>query len=134
MTGTVSRVRDAIQLDRAAKRFGIARASYTDPEIYKLEMEKIFATCWLYVGHDSEIRKPGDFKSRTLAGRSLVFLRDRNSEVRCFLNVCPHRGAQLCRLKEGNARSFGCIYHGWVFENTGRVSQRRRAGNLSEGF
>lgn len=121
MTATVSRIRDAIKLDKTAARFGIARSSYTDPDIHRMEMSKIFEKCWLYVGHGSEIQAAGDFKSRTIAGRSLIFLRDRHGEVRCFLNICPHRGAQVCRLKEGNTRSFACIYHGWVFENTGRV-------------
>jgi len=121
MTATVARVRDAIKLDKEAGRFGIARSSYIDPEIHRLEMMKIFQKCWLYVGHESELAAVGDFKTRTIAQRSLIFLRDRNGEVRCFLNICPHRGAQICRQREGNARSFGCMYHGWVFENTGRV-------------
>jgi p-cumate 2,3-dioxygenase subunit alpha len=114
-------VAEAIRKDTAASRFQISRAAYTDPEIYKLEMDRIFAKCWLYVGHTSELEKPGDFKTRVLADRNVIFLRDRNGSIRCLLNICPHRGAQVCRLREGNARSFSCIYHGWTFENTGKV-------------
>ncbi len=96
-------VAEAIRKDAAASRFLISRAAYTDPDIYKLEMDRIFAKCWLYVGHSSELDKPGDFKTRTLADRNVVFLRDRNGSIRCFLNICPHRGAQVCRLREGSA-------------------------------
>jgi p-cumate 2,3-dioxygenase subunit alpha len=118
---TKSRVGDAIRVEHDTKRFGIARAAYTDPAILSAEMAEIFAKCWLYVGHASELKEAGAFKTRTISGRPLIFLKDKQSEIRCFLNVCPHRGAQICRLREGTARSFSCIYHGWTFENTGRV-------------
>ena len=113
-------IADAIRTEAASSRFMISREAYTDPAVYRLEMDRIFSRCWLYVGHSTELGKPGDFKTRTLADRSLIFLKDRNGSFRCFLNVCPHRGAQVCRLREGNARSFNCIYHGWIFENTGK--------------
>src|ERR1700683_3246978 len=115
---TKSRVGSAIRVERDTKRFGIARAAYTDPDILSAEMVGIFATCWLYVGHSSELKDAGAFKTRTISGRPLIFLKDKQSQIRCFLNVCPPRGAQICRLREGSARSFSCIYHGWTFENT----------------
>lgn len=111
----------AIRIDEDNGRFSVARMSYTDPALHAAEMEEIFSKCWLFVGHDSELAKPNDFRTRTIAGRPVIFLRDREGTVRCFLNVCPHRGAQICRQKSGNARLFSCIYHGWAFHNTGRV-------------
>lgn len=111
----------AVRADVESGRFNVARANYTNVEIFRAEMEWIFSRCWLYVGHDTEVTKPDQFVTRTVGGRAVIFLRDRNRQVRCFLNICPHRGAQLCRHREGQARNFTCIYHGWAFENTGRT-------------
>lgn len=115
------RVSEAVRVDRATGRFSVARSNYTDPDIFRAEMDRIFARCWLYVGHTSELTHPDQFVTRNVGGRSIIFLRDRDGSVRCFMNVCPHRGAQVCRLREGKARNFSCIYHGWTFENTGRA-------------
>jgi p-cumate 2,3-dioxygenase alpha subunit len=112
---------NALQIDTASGRFSVARSNYTDPAIFQTEMAQIFAKCWLYVGHDTELAKPDQFITRSVGRRGVIFLRDRDGRVRCFLNVCPHRGAQICRLREGKARNFSCIYHGWAFENTGRA-------------
>jgi p-cumate 2,3-dioxygenase alpha subunit len=109
----------AIEVDGAKRLFRVSRSTYTDPQLFEAEMDAIFARCWLFVGHDSELAKPGDFLTRKVAKRPVIFLRDKDGRVRCFLNVCPHRGAQVCRHRAGNAKAFSCLYHGWTFENTG---------------
>ena len=32
---------------------------YTDPEVFDLEMERIWNRSWIYVGHDSQVKKTG---------------------------------------------------------------------------
>lgn len=124
----------AIRIDGPNGRFSVARASYTDPDLHAAELEEIFAKCWLFVGHDSELAEPNDFRTRTIAGRPVIYLRDREGVVRCFLNVCPHRGAQICRQKSGSAKLFNCIYHGWAFHNTGRVISIAEAETYHPNF
>jgi len=34
---------------------------FTDPDVYRAEQERVFARCWLYVAHASQIPGPGDF-------------------------------------------------------------------------
>ncbi len=108
------------RIEQGPGRFRVARSNYTDPSLHAAELEAIFAKCWLFVGHESELPKPNDFFTRRVAGRPVIYLRDREGKVRCLLNVCPHRGAQVCRQKKGSAKLFSCIYHGWAFENSGR--------------
>src|SRR6266853_1663892 len=107
--------------DPQAPSFAVNRATMVDPGILKLERLRIFDACWLYVGHESEVRAPGDFKTRTVCGRPILFCRDSSSELRVFLNTCRHRGTVVCREAEGNAQRYTCFYHGWTYDRDGRL-------------
>ncbi len=110
-----------VDIDRNKGRFRVNRAAYKDPDVFELEKKKIFDKCWLYVGHRSEIANPGDYVVREVGGRDIIFTRDRKGEVNTLINACTHRGATVCREKKGSARSFTCPYHGWTFDNTGKL-------------
>jgi p-cumate 2,3-dioxygenase alpha subunit len=101
--------------------FRVRRPAYSDPAVFRRELATIFSRCWLYLGHASEIAEPDAFLTRTIANRSLIFLRDSSGVVRAYSNSCPHRGATLCRAAKGKAKSFACMYHGWVFRSDGRL-------------
>jgi p-cumate 2,3-dioxygenase alpha subunit len=109
-------------LDRpAAGVFRVRRAALTSPEVLALEQQRVFARGWLYVGHESEIPRPGDYRRRTVAGRPLVFVRGSDGQARVLYNTCTHRGALVCRRDEGNAEVFQCFYHAWTFNNCGAL-------------
>ena len=101
--------------------FQVHRKVFVSPEILEDENRAIFDKCWVYVGHASEIKNPGDFRTRHVAGRPVIFCRDRKGEVRALFNVCRHRGALVCREREGNTRQFQCIYHGWTYNTDGSI-------------
>ncbi|MFN2644889.1 MAG: Rieske 2Fe-2S domain-containing protein [Burkholderiales bacterium] len=107
--------------DREAQRFEINRAALVDPAIFAAEKERIFERCWLYVGHESEVRSPGDFCTRTVSGRPLILCRDSENGVRVFFNTCRHRGTVVCREARGNATRYTCFYHGWTYDRDGRL-------------
>ncbi len=113
--------------------FRVARRSFTDPAILAHERERIFERCWLYVGHASEIAHPGDFVTRQVGGRELLFTRGKDGNVRCFHNSCPHRGAMVCREKHGNGAMFRCFYHSWAFDTTGKLVTRPGAEAYADG-
>jgi len=101
--------------------FQVNRRSLVDQSILDLEMEKIFDKCWIYVGHESEVKTVGDFKTRNVCGRPVILCRDMNSNIRVYLNACRHRAAVVCRESEGNTRSFFCFYHGWSYNINGEL-------------
>ncbi len=115
--------------DRERHLFRVARRAFTDEAIIEEERRRIFDTCWLYLGHGSELAKNCDFLTRAVGGRELIFNRDRGGAVHAFLNSCPHRGAQVVREQTGNAISFRCFYHGWSFNVNGRFASRFEEGN-----
>jgi p-cumate 2,3-dioxygenase subunit alpha len=113
--GALLPMNTALQVDVAKRIFKVSRQAFVDPAILEVERAEIFDKCWLYLGHGSELAKPGDYLTRQVGGRSILFTRDREGKLKAMLNTCPHRGAQVCREKRGNAKSFQCFYHGWVF-------------------
>src|SRR5919198_1090034 len=104
-----------------AMRFAVHRSALVDPQIFEQEQRKIFDVCWIYVGHESEVRAPGDFKTRTICGRPVIFCRDSKNAIRVFLNTCRHRGTMVCREREGNAQRYPCFYHGWTYDRDGNL-------------
>ena len=107
--------------DREKRKFLVNREAFISDDILGEEWKRIFATCWIYVGHASEIPNRGDFRTRNVAARPILFARGQDGEVRALFNVCSHRGALVCREREGNARGFYCIYHGWTFNPDGTL-------------
>ena len=97
--------------DRRDARFKVNRHVFVDDEILALERKRVFAKCWLYLGHVSEVPAAGSFVSRRVGGRPLLFTRDRDGKLNALYNTCAHRGALVCRERAGNRRAFTCGYH-----------------------
>jgi glycine betaine catabolism A len=94
---------------------------FVSPEVFAEEQAKIFAREWLLVGHQSQIANVGDYFLTTIAGESIVVVRDQKSQVRGFYNVCRHRGARLKEDACGNSSIIQCPYHAWTYGLDGRL-------------
>ncbi|HVN29597.1 MAG TPA: aromatic ring-hydroxylating dioxygenase subunit alpha [Candidatus Binataceae bacterium] len=120
--------------DESAGLFRVNRRVFTEREYLELEHRRIFETCWIYAGHESEVAKPGDFRARRVAGRPIILARGDDNVVRVMLNTCTHRGAMVCRQASGNARTFQCAYHAWTFNNCGALVGVPGDSAYSEAF
>jgi p-cumate 2,3-dioxygenase alpha subunit len=108
-------------IDETRGIYRVPRRAFTEQRVFEREYSAIFDKCWLYLGHASELPNAGDFLTRTVARRPMLFTRDKDDNYHALLNTCPHRGAMVCRERRGSSPAFQCMYHGWVFANTGRL-------------
>ena len=111
----------------------IDRRIFADQAIYDQELYQIFARCWLFLAHDSQIPKPGDFITTHMGEDSVIVVRQKDNSVKAFLNSCTHRGNKVCFADAGNARRFVCNYHGWSFDNAGELKGMHEEYCYEEG-
>ncbi len=96
---------------------------YHDPELYAREQEAIFrGPAWSYLALEAEIPDPGDFRAAWLGDTPVIVNRDRDGEIKAFVNRCAHRGALVRRETAGNAAEHVCIYHQWCYGLDGRLT------------
>src|SRR6266478_5648774 len=96
---------------------------YTDPDQYRLEQERIFkGPTWSFLCLTSEIPNAGDYVATTIGETAVIVTRDPEGEINAFVNRCAHRGNLLCLERRGNVKEINCIYHGWTYDLTGKLT------------
>ena len=111
----------------------ISREIFVSPDFHKEELEKLFTRAWLFVGHESQIPKPGDFFVSRMGQESVILCRDSRGAVHVFLNSCRHRGMKVCRYEQGNTSLFVCPYHSWSYTTDGKLQGVPLYRSLYEG-
>ncbi|BCY14122.1 aromatic ring-hydroxylating dioxygenase subunit alpha [Actinoplanes sp. L3-i22] len=95
---------------------------YTDPAIFAAEQDRILERMWFCAVRGSDVANPGQFRTVTVGRESVLITRGRDGGARAFLNVCRHRGAQLCAEESGAVkRTFRCTYHAWSYDTDGKL-------------
>ncbi len=94
--------------------------TYTSPQFYRREVERIFGKVWNFLGAADQLPEPGDYRALTFAGVPLILLRGNDGAVRAFDNACRHRGSELLE-GAGNCRTIVCPYHSWSYGLDGRL-------------
>lgn len=121
-------LRELVKPDRVHRDF------YINPEVFEIEMERIFGRIWLFIGHTSQVPKAGDYITTTIARQPVIMSRHRDGQIHVVFNRCTHRGAQVCLEKSGNAQRFECPYHAWVFNTDGSFAGAPYPKGYEEGF
>jgi glycine betaine catabolism A len=105
---------------------------YTDPHLFRDELERFYCQNWVCAGRASQIPAPGDYFLREIAGESIIITRDGDGLLRAYFNVCRHRGTRICADFEGHFPGrIQCGYHGWTYGLDGRLIG---APHAHEGF
>ncbi len=70
----------------------VDRRGFVDPDIYELQLERIFARAWNFMAHDSQIPNPGDFFMTFIGEDRVIVVRDNDLQPQVLINSCRHRG------------------------------------------
>ena len=117
-----------------ADDFMVHNRVYTDPDIFDAEMRNLFENGWCYVAHESEIEKPGDFRTSAIGRVPVIVSRGDDNKVYVNVNACRHRGTLVCREEYGNTRFFVCPYHGWSYNKDGTLNNITDRDNFPDGW
>ena len=98
------------------------RKIYTDPDIFDLEMDRIWGGSWIFIGHQSQVPNPGDYISLNYGRLPVVMVRDKELNVHVLHNRCGHKGTKLVDKRSGHLNAFRCCYHGWTYALDGTLA------------
>ena len=130
------KIRGAVEADEETGHYRCDRGIFTDKDLFDLEIKHIFEGNWVFLAHESQIPEIGDYYTTTIGRQPVVITRNKDGDLNAILNTCSHRGATLCRRKRGNKTSFTCPFHGWTFNNSGKLLKARdqKKGGYPESF
>jgi choline monooxygenase len=99
---------------------GLPGRVYGSPDYWAVERDRLFRDDWFTVGAASDVPNAGDVLPVTIAEWELVLVRGQDMKVRCFHNVCRHRGTKLV-LAAKNVRTIACGWHCWTYSLEGSL-------------
>jgi phenylpropionate dioxygenase-like ring-hydroxylating dioxygenase large terminal subunit len=116
--------------------FGLPAWTYSDPEFFAAEMERVFRPSWQIVCHESDVAGVGNWHALDFAGESVVVVRGNDGKLRAFTNVCRHRGSRILDGASGYAKTLVCPYHAWTYNLDGSlrgIPLRETYGDIDTG-
>ncbi len=124
---------DAIKALVEPKR--VSRQVYSDESIFAFEIERIWNKAWIYVGHESQVKEPGDYITTSIGLTPVIMVRNADTDgINVLINRCGHRGATVCEARHGSANNgiFKCPYHGWMFRSDGSLRSYPSPGGYKD--
>ncbi|MGS0757368.1 Rieske 2Fe-2S domain-containing protein, partial [Roseateles sp. GG27B] len=121
MSSVQARLDGMLVEDKAQHIYRLNRAAFTDPELFELEVKHLFEGNWIYLAHESQIPDNNDYFTTYIGRQPIMITRNKQGQLNALINACSHRGATLARRKKGNKANFTCTFHGWTFNNSGKL-------------
>jgi phenylpropionate dioxygenase-like ring-hydroxylating dioxygenase large terminal subunit len=107
--------------DAAPEQMRVPIAEYTDPQVWNAEVENLYKRKPVVAALSCELPGAGSFLTLTMVGTPILLTRTKDG-LKAFLNVCRHRGATVAPENcSGRQTRFSCPYHGWAYDNEGRL-------------
>jgi len=100
---------------------GLPNIAYNDPRVFAFERDHVLGNSWAAIGFASELPGPGFARPVDFMGVPLLMLRDRNSNLKVFHNVCSHRGMKLVSEATQLRAVIRCPYHSWSYGFDGQL-------------
>ncbi len=104
---------------------------YSDRALWQRERRAIYGASWNLVAREEQLAEPGSYVAQDVAGWPVFVLRGRDGALRAFHNVCRHRASPMVDAGAGRAEVLRCRYHGWVYDQEGRL---RKAPDFGDGL
>lgn len=117
---------------------GLPAPAYNDADYWRLESEKLFTSCWVFVGFAHELSDPGDAVPITVGRQPLFLIRNREGEIQAYHNACRHRCLKLIDRAGNVGPRIRCPYHSWVYGLDGALRSTPYFGgpdrHIPDGF
>jgi len=107
--------------DHLIQKNKVHREVYTNPDLFKMEMTKLYGGLWTYLCHESEVPDSNSFRKAKLGLRDVIVTRDKEGKFHALFNRCAHRAASVCSEQHGRKSTFVCPYHGWSYGIDGKL-------------
>jgi Rieske 2Fe-2S family protein len=120
------------ELEPVLRPFGssslLPAAAYTDADVFAWEQRNFFDGGWVCVGRDDLVGR-GQQHAVQVGSASVLLVRGVDGVLRCFANICRHRGHELVACGASTSRAvIQCPYHAWTYELDGSLRLAPRAG------
>jgi len=108
-----------------------ARA-YEDAQLLAAEREQLLRPAWQLLGHEAELRTPGDYLSGDLGGERVLVVRAERERLHAFRNTCRRSPHALVSERAGSLQSaIRCATHGLTYTFDGQLVEGKTPGDLA---
>src|SRR5262245_21143991 len=98
--------------------------TYTSASQLERERVVLFRREPLFAGLTCDAAEAGAYFVHADAGVPVLVVRAGTRELRAFVALCRHRGAQVVSSEGTSTGRFTCPYHGWTYGDDGRLLTR----------
>jgi phenylpropionate dioxygenase-like ring-hydroxylating dioxygenase large terminal subunit len=110
----------------------LPRSWYADPDVLRLEQERVFRRRWQYAARADQVAEAGRYVATRAGDVPVLLVRGADDQLRGFLNVCRHRGSLVCE-GDGRRETLQCPYHAWTYNLDGTLRSAPRS-DREQGF